>query len=115
MPTKSAAWLVRHKAQRWLTASSCPFATYPIKQGTLLRLLLRVGQVTPETGGAGVTGVGVTHRSIPAWLAFEPPVSDARMLLTWTLWPGGERRMLAEAHPHGQWMRWRGEGWLTAT
>jgi hypothetical protein len=28
------------------------------------------------------------------------------MLLTLTLWPGGERRALAEAHPHGLWVRW---------
>ena len=36
-------------AQRWFIASSCPFATCPITQGTLLRLLLRVGEVTPQT------------------------------------------------------------------
>lgn len=61
MPTKSAAWLGRYTAQRWFTASSCPFAICPITQGTLLRLLLRVGEVTPETGGAGVTAAGATH------------------------------------------------------
>lgn len=43
-----------------------------------------------------------------AWLAFEPPAADARMQLTLTLWPGGERRTLAEAHPHGRWIRWLG-------
>lgn len=36
-------------AQRWFAASSCPFATCPITQGTLLRLLLRLGEVAPET------------------------------------------------------------------
>lgn len=36
-------------AQRWFTSSSCPFATCPITQGTLLRLLLRLGDVAPET------------------------------------------------------------------
>ena len=35
-------------AQRWFAASSCPFATCPITQGTLLRLLLRVGEVAPQ-------------------------------------------------------------------
>jgi hypothetical protein len=52
------------------------------------------------------TGTHATRQAPLAWLAFEPPDSDARMLLTLTLWPGGERRVLAEAHPHGQWVRW---------
>jgi uncharacterized protein len=36
-------------AQRWFRASSCPFATCPITQATLLRLLLRVSEATTET------------------------------------------------------------------
>ncbi len=52
------------------------------------------------------TGAHATRDAPLAWLAFEPPDNDARMLLTLTLWPGGERRVLAEAHPHGQWVRW---------
>jgi hypothetical protein len=52
------------------------------------------------------TGSHATRRAPLAWLAFEPPDNDARMLLTLTLWPGGERRTLAEAHPHGQWVQW---------
>ena len=54
------------------------------------------------------TGSHATRAAPLAWLAFESPESDARMLLTLTLWPGGERRVLAEAHPHGQWVRWLG-------
>ncbi len=54
------------------------------------------------------TGSHATRQAPLAWLAFEPPDNDARMLLTLTLWPGGERRVLAEAHPHGQWVRWLG-------
>jgi hypothetical protein len=52
------------------------------------------------------TGSHATRQAPLAWLAFEPPDNDARMLLTLTLWPGGVRRVLAEAHPHGQWVRW---------
>jgi hypothetical protein len=52
------------------------------------------------------TGSHATRQAPLAWLAFESPDSDARMQLTLTLWPGGERRVLAEAHPHGQWVRW---------
>ena len=54
------------------------------------------------------TGSHATRAAPLAWLAFEPPAADAHMLLTLTLWPGGERRVLAEAHPHGQWVRWIG-------
>jgi hypothetical protein len=28
------------------------------------------------------------------------------MQLTLTLWPGGETRTLAVAHPHGRWVQW---------
>jgi hypothetical protein len=41
-----------------------------------------------------------------AWLAFEPPQADTHMQLTLTLWPGGETRTLAVAHPHGRWVQW---------
>jgi hypothetical protein len=48
-----------------------------------------------------------------ACLSFEmaPELIDGaeRALLTLTLWPGGERRVLDEAHPHGRWVRWQGE------
>lgn len=54
------------------------------------------------------TGSHATRAAPLAWLAFEPPAADAHMLLTLTLWPGGERRVLAEAHPHGKWVRWLG-------
>ncbi len=54
------------------------------------------------------TGSHATRQAPLAWLAFEPPAADAHMLLTLTLWPGGERRVLAEAHPHGKWVRWLG-------
>ena len=36
-------------AQRWFASQSHPFATCPITQGTLLRLLIRLGEAAPET------------------------------------------------------------------
>jgi len=39
-----------------------------------------------------------------AWLRFEANPSPGLRL---TLWPGGEERLLADAHPHGTWVRWR--------
>lgn len=36
-------------AQRWFASQSHPFATCPITQGTLLRVLIRLGEAGPET------------------------------------------------------------------
>lgn len=44
-----------------------------------------------------------------AHLAFESLDGTERTGLTLTLWPTGEKRLLAEAHPHGRWIDWRGE------
>lgn len=52
-------------------------------------------------------GARATMQAPLAWLAFESPTADVQMQLQLTLWPGGERRVLADAHPHGRWVRWR--------
>ena len=64
---------VHHSAaQRWFSESSCPFATCPITQGTLLRLLLRVGEVTPETAVAVLASLAAhaRHRFWPDALGY---------------------------------------------
>jgi len=43
-----------------------------------------------------------------AWLAYEQPGPDEEFELSLTYWPGGERRRLAMAHPHGKWIEWCG-------
>jgi hypothetical protein len=44
-----------------------------------------------------------------AWLRMEPsPANPAVMELRLTLWPAGEDRLLAHAHPHGAWIEWLG-------
>lgn len=45
-----------------------------------------------------------------AWLRYEMAVDDpgAPPTLRLTLWPGGEDRLLAHAHPHGASVRWLG-------
>jgi len=51
-------------------------------------------------------GARATREAPLAWLAFEVVGADADCELALTLWPGGARRMLATAHPHGRWVRW---------
>lgn len=44
-----------------------------------------------------------------AWLRMEPPPEDmAQMEIRLNVWPGGDDRILAQAHPHGAWVSWRG-------
>jgi hypothetical protein len=59
-------------------------------------------------GAIEAAGARATPSAPLAWLAFEPPNADAHMQLTLRLWPGGESRVLADAHPHGRWVRWQG-------
>jgi hypothetical protein len=67
-------------------------------------------QYLPEPTRTGLrslieaTGMHATRQAPLAWLAFEPPYADAHMLLTLRLWPGGQARVLARAHPHGAWI-----------
>ena len=51
-------------------------------------------------------GAAATAEAPFAWLRMEPPVNVPRMEIRLTLWPGGEERVLAEAHPHGAYVRW---------
>jgi hypothetical protein len=49
-------------------------------------------------------GAAASDEAPLAWLRFElaePP--ELRL----TLWPSGEETLLAHAHPHGAWVRWR--------
>ena len=49
---------------------------------------------------AAAAGAGLAH------LGFESVDGTEKTALTLTLWPGGERRVLADAHPHGRWVHW---------
>lgn len=37
-----------------------------------------------------------------------PPQNMGTLELRLTMWPGGEDRILADVHPHGAWVTWRG-------
>jgi len=60
----------------------------------------RIRAALAEAGARAHAGAGLAH------LAFESVDGTERSALTMTLWPGGERRVLADAHPHGRWVKW---------
>jgi len=51
-------------------------------------------------------GARATPAAPFAWLAFEPVSASATPHLALTRWPGGQRVVLAEGHPHGARVRW---------
>ena len=53
-----------------------------------------------------LVGLTASTEAPLAWLAFEAPVEGGPPRLTLTLWPQGREMVLAEAHPHGQWVNW---------
>jgi toxin-antitoxin system PIN domain toxin len=64
---------VHHQAaQKWFAASDQPFATCPITQGTLLRLLMKLGEVGSHTALAVLAGVTAhaRHRFWPDSLGY---------------------------------------------
>lgn len=68
--------------------------------------------MTPETASAvertiKAAGAQATSDAPVAWLTLEPPGRDPGLPdLALTVWPGGERRVLAKAHFHGAWVKW---------
>ena len=60
----------------------------------------RVRAALKAAGQRAHAGAGLAH------LAFESVDGTERSALTLTLWPGGGKRVLAEAHPHGRWVNW---------
>jgi hypothetical protein len=60
----------------------------------------RIKAALAAAGAQAHAGAGLAH------LAFESVDGTEKSALVLTLWPGGERRVLAEAHPHGRWVRW---------
>lgn len=70
-------------------------------------------QYLPSATQAGLTdaiqdlGAAATADAPFAWLRYEPPPHDmGTMEVRLALWPRGQDRRLAEAHPHGATVRW---------
>ena len=54
-------------ARRWFAATKAPFATCPITQGTLLRMLLRFGAAADAAAATAVLRVFVEHPRHRFW------------------------------------------------
>lgn len=65
------------------------------------------GSQAALTEAIDVHGAAARPSAPFAWLRMEPDQTNlAAMELRLTLWPGGEDRRLAFAHPHGAWVEW---------
>jgi hypothetical protein len=53
-----------------------------------------------------LAGAEARSTSPLAWLRFELDAARGEALLRLTIWPTGEERILASAHPHGRSIRW---------
>jgi hypothetical protein len=54
-------------------------------------------------------GAAATPTHPLAWLAFEQRTTDTPPEVTLRVWPGGDRKTIARAHPHGAWIEWLAE------
>jgi len=96
-------------ALAWTRANVAP------QPGTATVLLHSVlWQYLPATTQAGLAdairdlGTRARPEAPFAWLRMEPSARDLALFeLRLTLWPDGSERLLAEAHTHGAWVRWR--------
>jgi hypothetical protein len=62
-----AAHVHHEVAVVWFTGSSQPFATCPITQGTLLRMLLRLGGAPDITAAMAILGALTSHTRHRFW------------------------------------------------
>ncbi|MFC3714229.1 DUF2332 domain-containing protein [Sphingoaurantiacus capsulatus] len=58
------------------------------------------------TAHMAARGAKATAEAPLAWLRYELEPEAGAATLRLTLWPGGEDRRLAKAHPHGTWIEW---------
>lgn len=65
---------------------------------------------TAERAKAAIVAAGerASSEAPLAWLSMEQYAADQLPELRLTLWPGGERELLARAHPHGAMIDWVG-------
>ena len=93
----AVAWLSRHLTQR------SPGETTVVYHSIVWQYLDEDTQHALRSA-INHAGRAATDDAPLAWLAFELGAEGQPPTLT--LWPGGSRRLLARAHPHGAWVEW---------
>ena len=100
------------EAQHWLPSvlppTSEPYVARVVCHSIFWSYLESQAQTQIATHLATVGATASTERPL-AWLRLELTGRDEPAALRLTLWPGGTEEVLACAHPHGAWVRWRGE------
>jgi len=97
----AVGWLSRHLTQR------SPGETTVVYHSIVWQYLDEDTQHALRSA-INQAGRAATDDAPLAWLAFELGAEGQPPTLTLTLWPGGSRRLLARAHPHGAWIAWHG-------
>lgn len=98
-PADAAAWVAEH-----LSAARPGRATVLYHSIVWQYLPLDTRRQLRDTIEAA--GARATRAAPLAWLALELPDASCLPQLTLTLWPGGEHRVLADAHAHGLFATW---------
>ncbi len=96
-------------AVAWTTANATPIpgAATVVFHSVFLQYMPKESQAA-LVEALKTFGDRATLETPLAWLRMEPsPENPAVMELRLTLWPEGEDRLLAHAHPHGAWIEWR--------
>jgi len=91
----------------WRTAKPRPGAVTVLYHSVFWQYMPPASQAA-LTEAIETLGASATPEAPFAWLRMEPPFHGTDMEVRLTLWPGGQERILAEVHPHGAWVRWRG-------
>ena len=95
----AAEWLERHLAKPTPGVATVVAHTI-VSQYFTKATRARVREILDDAGARANAAAPL------AWLSFEQYALDQLPELRLTLWPGGETRLIAHAHPHGAWIEW---------
>ena len=98
-------------AVSWVAARAAPTpGAVTVVYHSVFWQYMPVDSQSALAGVIAALGARATIDAPFAWLRMEPPPDSlTEMELRLTLWPGGEDRCLARAHPHGATITWGSE------
>jgi hypothetical protein len=96
----AADWLEAQLARR-------PGGATTVLYHSFVWLYLDPGAKARIAAAVARAGAEATEDRGLAWLSFESDNNTEHPHLDLTLWPGGQKRRLARAHPHARWVKWQ--------